>query len=312
MKYALITVGALALIYIAVTLYLFRFATKRQNKIPDINDDAFMKPFGFGDALPAMRRGAEYIKSHTKEEIFIKAYDGVPLRAIYIPSEKRRGVMLLFHGYRSFPEFDFSCIIEKYNSMGFDVIAVTERAHGKSGGKHIGFGALERHDCASWAEYAEKRFGKEMPLVLDGISMGASTVLMSLALPLPESVRCVIADCGFTSPYEIIKSVCKNGFHIPPFLIMPIERLYFKMFAGYGMKECSTVDAVKNTDIPIFFLHGEADTFVPPYMTRQNAAACRSEHVLLTVPGAEHGRSYLVDKEKCDAALGEFLDKYIK
>ena len=58
----------------------------------------------------------------------------------------------------------------------------------------------------------------------------------------------------------------------------------------------------------MLFIHGEADNFVPSEHTRRSYAACVSRCELITVPGAEHGMSYLVDREKSDTKMTEFLN----
>ena len=136
--------------------------------------------------------------------------------------------------------------------------------------------------------------------------MGATTVLMASNLQM-NNVKCVIADCGYTSPEEIFRHVAKNMCHLPPALFVPAFSLLFKIKTGHRTDEFSTVDALKETSLPVLFIHGEADNFVPCEMSRKSAAACRTDHILVTVPGASHGKSYLVDRKKCDAALDAFL-----
>ena len=57
----------------------------------------------------------------------------------------------------------------------------------------------------------------------------------------------------------------------------------------------------------MLLIHGEDDRFVPCEMSRANRAACRSEARLLTVPGAGHGLSYLIDNAGYRSAVLSFL-----
>ena len=83
--------------------------------------------------------------------------------------------------------------------------------------------------------------------------------------------------------------------------------------AGFGLREYSTREAMKSCRLPLFLAHGEADTFVPCVMSRQTFDACTSENkVLFTVPGAAHGRSYLVDREGYEKTLLAFLKKILE
>lgn len=79
---------------------------------------------------------------------------------------------------------------------------------------------------------------------------------------------------------------------------------------GFGLHDASTLDAVRESRYPILFIHGTGDTFVPCEMTKEAYAACTSEKELVLVDGAEHGKSYLVEKGRVEEALCRFLAAY--
>ena len=68
----------------------------------------------------------------------------------------------------------------------------------------------------------------------------------------------------------------------------------------------STVDALKNCQLPVLLIHGEADDFVPPEMSRRNEKACAGQKRLVMVPGAGHGMSSFVGKELYEQELLAF------
>ena len=68
--------------------------------------------------------------------------------------------------------------------------------------------------------------------------------------------------------------------------------------------------ALEKNKLPVLFLHGEDDDFVPPSMTRENFAACRAEKALYLVPGAAHAQSFAVDTKGCQEQIAGFLEKY--
>ena len=78
----------------------------------------------------------------------------------------------------------------------------------------------------------------EQNLYLAGVSMGCATVLMTLSLGMPKNIKGVIADCGFTSPYDIFKHILKIDFHLPLFPIMQIENFLCKLIIGYSFRDC--------------------------------------------------------------------------
>ena len=168
---------------------------------------------------------------------------------------------------------------------------------------------LERYDCLEWIKWVNEKTGGELPIYLGGVSMGATTVLMAAGEDLPKNVKGIIADCGFTSPKEIWKHVAKNNLHIP--------------FGAYGMAaddichkklnvksdSYSSVDAMSKCKVPVLFIHGTDDNFVPISMTYENYKACASPKKLFIVPGAEHGMSYLKDKTGYENAMKSFWEE---
>ena len=192
--------------------------------------------------------------------------------------------------------------------MGFSLLICDQRAHGKSGGRLITMGIKERYDAKAWAEALARKLGRETPLFLAGISMGAATVLMASNLPMEANVRGIVADCGFTSPGDIIRYLMRRHYHVPPRPAAGLLNLSCRLLGGFGLDQWSTVRAVAETTRPILFFHGEEDHFVPKEMTEAAYRACRSEKTLLEFPGAGHGLSYMADTPRYLAALRTFFD----
>ena len=137
--------------------------------------------------------------------------------------------------------------------------------------------------------------------------MGAATVLMTAGLPeLPDNVRGVIADSPYSCPREILRIVCRN-MHLPPALICPFVFLGARLIGGFDMAAGSPKEAVKQAKVPILIIHGEDDRMVPCAMSREIAANCASPIRLETFPGAGHGLSYILDKERYVRASNEFF-----
>lgn len=255
--------------------------------------------------------GFQWIADQPSETVTIKAYDGVRLVAKYLPCENARGTLLCFHGWRSCPEIDFGCALSFYQSLGLNLLLVNERAHGASGGRFITFGIRERRDVHSWVTWHNQRFGAEAPVLLAGLSMGASTVLMACGEPFPANVRGVIADCGFTSPYDIVAKIAREK-HIPLWFL-PFVSLQTRLFAGFGLKDYSTLTALQDCGLPLMLIHGEGDTFVPCDMSRKAyAASAASDKTLLTVPNAGHGQSFLLEGDRYRRTLTDFVNRVLK
>lgn len=242
----------------------------------------------------------------------IQSHDGLKLYADLYPADESafKGSILLAHGFRGSGRGDFACVIDMYHNYGFDILLIEQRAHGRSEGKRKGLGVLERHDIVRWAHFlAQRKPGQ--PIILSGISMGAASVLMAADLDLPEEVRGIVADCGFTSPDEIIRWLVRQ-MHLPEKLMMPVFRLVAKPVLGYGLRDCSTTETLARSHYPLALVHGEEDRLVPCYMSKQNydAAICTDKHLSI-IPKATHGLSFLVDNEGCRENLFAFLDRIL-
>ena len=289
----------LAAAYVAFYLGIVRLPIK-----PEPGKSKWLLPY-----REEVLSGAQWFRDQNPERVSIRSRDGLKLVGYLLPAEEAKGTLLLVHGYRSDPWCDFGVIYPFYHALGWNILTVCQRAHSESDGKYISFGIRERFDVCDWATFLADRFGPEHCIVLNGISMGSTSVLMSLGTDLPENVRGVIADCGFTSPRAEFLHVLKTRCRIPVHPIMEISELYAKLFAKFGFSDYSTVTALKQARLPVLFVHGIKDAFVPVRFTVENYAACEGEKKLITVPDAGHGASYLLAREQCQRALRKFLDK---
>lgn len=241
-------------------------------------------------------------------EISIKSFDGLTLKGKYYETKKGAPIELMFHGYRGSAERDLCGGIQRCFALERNVLIVDQRAHGSSGGNVITFGLKESLDVLSWVNEINSRFGADSKIILCGISMGAATVMMATAHPLPKNVIGALADCGYTSAKEIICRVIEN-MRLPSKILYPFVRLGAIIFGGFDPNKASPVKALKNCKIPIIFIHGDADNFVPCYMSEKNHAAVSSKKRILTVKNAGHGAAFLVDPEQYLETLKDFYDE---
>lgn len=258
-----------------------------------------------------IKRGVEKGKKLHFQRIFIEAKDGITLAGKYYHVKDKAPLIIFFHGYRSGALRDGNGILLYAQKMGYNALLVDQRGHGKSGGKAITFGIKERYDCLDWICYVNRRFGENTEIILAGISMGAATVLMTADLGIPANVRGIMADCPYSTPKEILQEVMKQ-MKFPVAVTYTAVKLGAKMFGGFDLEEHSPIEAMKNCSIPILFIHGDADYFVPCEMSRKCYEACSSEKKLVLVKDAAHGMSYCVDGELYEKEITEFLEKVLK
>lgn len=241
------------------------------------------------------------------EPVTITTFDGQKLYARYYHVADGAPLQIQFHGYKSSAVLDFCGGSLYAGKIGHNALVVDQRSHGRSEGKAITFGVLERKDVLSWIDYARSRFGEDVRIILAGLSMGAATVLMSADQPLPSNVLGIVADCPYSSPATIIKTVSKRDMHMPVALVYPFIKLGARLFAGFDLEESSAVTAVKNTPVPILIIHGEDDNFVPCDMSREIRDANPDMITLVTIPEAGHGLCYMTDPKSYETAMLGFF-----
>lgn len=301
----LIIAAVLAGLWLGVGYLGFRVAIVKGHEL-DIENREALRGSSWDLFYDEIWEGISWIQSHESEEVEIESVDGLKLRGRLIENPDAKGTVLMFHGYRTHPEVDFSASSHVYYESGNHILLIDQRASGKSEGKYIGFGVLESRDCKSWAEYIEKRFGPDKEIIIAGLSMGASTVLMAAGLGLPENVTGIVADSAFSSPKEIIQKKIHQSYHCNGRLITAGIGLFSRMLAGYSLDEMSVLDAMKENQIPVFFIHGKKDRLVPVEMTIRAAKLCPAPKEVLLVEEGEHGTGYLMENETYERMLREF------
>lgn len=263
-----------------------------------------MEPYG-----EIILRDREWFAKQDREDVFIESYDHLSLHGQYLSQKDPRGTLLLVHGFQSSGEGDFSCVFQYYYELGFNLLVIDQRASLQSQGDYLTMGVRERWDVRSWAIWLLQRMGERHPVVLDGISMGGAAVLMASGLDLPRNVVGIIADCPFTSPRDIFEHVMTTSIKLPTWLLWGAD-ICCRIMAGFSIDGARTTDALRQSSLPLLIAHGEADDFVPTRMGVESFnAAVTDDKQLITVPGAGHGMSYLVDRERMQAALERFLDR---
>lgn len=244
---------------------------------------------------PVHDEWAQKLKDTPTDPIEIRARDGMVLRAHRYRAEHPRRVLILAHGWHSTWNRDFCASSPFFHDNDCELLLIEQRCHGESGGGLISYGINERYDVLSWLEWVEANI-PGLPVYLCGISMGAATVLMTAGLPIAGRVSGIIADCGYTTPKEIISETVGKVIGKATAPTVAAVNLNCRVREGFGFSDYSTIDAMtQNKDVPILFIHGDADDFVPWRMSLENYLACQAPKELWIVPGAGHGLAYVVD-----------------
>ena len=286
-------------------LYLYTFV---RIKPRNLNGAYMQKKLSIKPHLGVVMENIRKMSECKFEEIYITSFDGLRLCANYYETKPGAPVVLFFHGYRSSADRDGSGGFWHLAERGFNIMLVSQRSHGKSEGRTITFGVKERKDCLSWIEYCIKRFGKDVKLVLMGVSMGAATVLLASGMNLPSNVKGIVGDCGYSSSEKIIKSEIK-AIHMPVGILYWLTRMSAKIFGGFNLGDADVCDAVSKSKTLILIIHGKKDNFIPYYMAEEIYISCSSEAKLLGVEGAGHAMSFYQNTVLYVKTLDEFLEK---
>ena len=284
--------------------------TRRKSRIYERND------FCGGGELPeaakrAVRESRLWLDNAEYEEVYLNSNDGYRLFAKLIRrGEQAKGTVIFAHGYHSSCRRDLAIQARAAYEDGYNILLIYQRSHGISEGKYICFGTKERYDLLLWAEYISGRF-PHMPIALFGLSMGGATVMMASALPLPAEVRCIIADCGFTSPREIIANTLRTRRHIIVYPTIFFMNFWSMLLARFNYFELSTLEELKKNTRPLLLIHGGLDTYVPTEMSYRNAAVASELCELYVVPEAKHAQAVYFDIEGYRQRELDFLNKHM-
>ena len=254
--------------------------------------------------IESRKERKERFKNAEEELLEMKNSDGLLLRGRYYGNDGKY-LAILIHGYRGSWK-DMLDVGAWYYKMGFSIFIPSLRAHSESEGKLIGMGVLDYTDILSWISLLINMKG-EKQICIHGLSMGAATAMMC-AYDLPREVFAIVEDSGFTIVYDIFRYQLKKKFHLPAFPLLNIVEIYSKVLAGYDFKSKSPIVAVKHTAVPILFIHGKGDAFVPLEMAEKLFSSCLSNNKeLLLIDEAHHADCSIIGKETYFQNLENFL-----
>ena len=291
-------------------LYVFILACARRKELPWMIEEEIKKT-NYAKYYNCILASDAWLKEHNAQDIYVKSKDGLNLHAYWVAADNPRGTIILAHGYRSTILVDFGLAYAFYHALGMNILVPHQRSHGMSEGRFITFGVKESDDMECWVQYHNDNYGA-LQIILSGMSMGASTMLYLADRNLPDNVKCIIADCGFTSPKAILDVVFRSVIHLPAGPSLWATDIFARIFAGFSLSQKDTREVLKRAKIPVLLIHGMADDFVPCDMSKQGYFACTGEKELLLVEGAGHGTSFLKDKQTYTQTVIAFLEKFLE
>ena len=244
-----------------------------------------------------------------KEDVFINSFDNLKLHGYILKTENSDKWAITVHGYTNKAE-SMSAMAYKYHSLGYNILMPDLRGHGKSEGTYVGMGWHDRLDIIKWIDLIIKE-NKDAKILLHGISMGAGTVMMVSGEELPENVKVIIEDCGYTSAKEQLAYNLKTMFKLPSFPILNFCSLITKIKDNYFISEASAIKQLQKAKVPILFIHGDKDKFVPFYMLDKLYNACSSKKDKLIIKDVGHAKSESLKSDLYWNKVEDFIKPYM-
>jgi len=297
--------GFLITIYILTLLVLFLALTSRSSNKHNVFDNKFMKRSIKKEYTDIIQEHTNNLNKYDMGVVHITSKDGLRLEGYYYHVSNPKGVLLACHGFRSDPYFACSVVIDNFLKRGYDVLAISERGHSNSEGRHITFGVKESEDILAWVKYLSN---SSLSIYLYGISMGGSACCLASRY-LPNTVKFIIADCGFSSIEETFRHFLKM-YHLPTFLLYKPLVYLCKIWAHFKITDGDVSKALEKSSIPIIFIHGKDDDIVPYECGLKNYEAFKGEKLFILCEGAHHAVGYLKKMDECEKAFSEWLSKY--
>lgn len=254
----------------------------------------------------------DWVRAQKFEHLTLSSRDGLKLSGYYLPAaEPTDKLVILTHGYLGNAK-QMGLFGQYYHTdLGYNIFMPDARGHGKSEGDYYGFGWPDRLDLIDWTHVLIEKLGTNTELVYHGLSMGAATVLMASGEELPSQVKAIIADSPYESVYELFKYQMNRMFYLPAFPLLDSTSMLTKVRAGYSFRAASALKAVEKANVPILYIHGEGDTFVPTEMAEELYRNTSSYSQLLLIPNANHGEAFALAEDQYKMRVNRFLSRYI-
>ena len=315
-------IGVLIIILIALPLYIANLAVEMVvNPHRDTSrnpEKAYAQLF---EELPPAKTWVEDLQARgALRDTFIIANDGRRLHAVFAaanqPTDK---TAFIIHGWT-----DSAVRMMRYGYMfqhdlGYNMFLPDLNGHGLSEGDYAQMGWLDRLDVMEWLDVANGIFAPtdslgnktgDTQMVIHGTSMGAATAMCVSGEPQKPYVKAYIEDCGYTSVFDEVSGDQHEQTLMQ--LVIPLASWWCGVRHGWTFREAAPLEMVKKSHLPMLFIHGDHDTFVPTWMVHPLYEAKPEPKEIWLAPGSEHARSYFDYPEEYTQRVQKFLEKHIR
>lgn len=223
--------------------------------------------------------------------------DGSVLKATLIYAPKASSCTIIFsHGITKSRWFIFvGGRLDSLLNRGYNVLSFDQRAHGESEGDFPTYGFLEKYDLDQWVDTVAAIFphGK---IGVEGVSMGAATAVLHAGEINPtkngaQKVSFYIFDCPYSDLETQFALRLNKDYHLPNMALTTSLNIINRPINGFDIRDVSPIKAAPKIDVPVLFIHGLADDYVPSYMSTDMYKQVRSNKMLLLIPKKHHAEA---------------------
>ncbi len=262
----------LVLVFGLLLAYVY-FAQERLVYFPGVDRDNRATPGDLGLAY-------ESLTLHTP--------DGERLHAWFVPRERARGTVILFHGNAGSIAHRLA-YLEMFQRLGLSSLSVEYRGYGRSSGKPAEAG-FARDAEAAWAYVTGERGIAADRIVLFGESLGGAVAARLAASRRPALL--VLAS--------VFTSVPDLGRELYPWL--PVRWL--------ARIRHDTRAALAHVTCPVLVAHSPEDDIVPYHHGRALFDAAPGQKAFLELAGG-HNEGFIFLRPDWVASLAEFINSHL-
>jgi len=239
-----------------------------------------------------------------KQEVYIDSQYGYKIHGFFFPNKDSKKIIILSHGvtlclYGSVEYMDM------FLKRGFAVLIYDHRNHGLSGGSDTSFGFYEKFDLKKCTDWLYNKLGDDIIVGLHGESMGAGVVLQNISID--DRIKFCIDDCGYSDAQDLFKHRLERDHGIKKLPLIKLASKITKMRVGWEFSDVSPIATLPKVEIPILFIHGAEDDYVPTYMCKQMYSVKNGYKDIYIAANAGHTESYWTNKGAYEEKVDSFL-----
>lgn len=242
-----------------------------------------------------------YYKDLKLTKIVINSFDNLDLAGYLVKCKNPIGCVILSHGISN-NHVTMLSHVEFFRKKNYDVLLIDQRGHCNSSPTISTYGFKETKDITLWIKYL-KSLGYDNIGIM-GHSMGASIALLSCAQAIKPNF--VISESAFSNLHELVAFQIRAK-KVPPFIFVNTVSLVCKILNNFWLSDINVLDAIRDTKVPILFIHGDIDALIPCYMSKNMAKATNNK--LFIVKNCRHSifRNIEFSLSEYEKVISDFL-----